>query len=153
MRFLESAIHGTVIGICKMFHSQMMLGTYRLKQTCFFTTSGFLVTMGLTFMEYTQRKVMGYGVGLAWASGLHGILALLPFSSQTFQQNMYHRRTFGLYGDPPFPAKSPHSQTMKELPCSSLGLFQMAYWLLPMSVGSFRTLFMFQVPCPSHSKS
>lgn len=47
----------------------------------------------------------------------------------------------------------PHSQTMKELPCSSLGLFQMAYWLLPMSVGSFRTLFMFQVPCPSHSKS
>lgn len=38
VRFLESTVHGTVIGICKMSHSQIMLGTYRLKQTRFFTS-------------------------------------------------------------------------------------------------------------------
>lgn len=32
VRFLESLIHGTTIGICKMSHSQIILEKYRLKQ-------------------------------------------------------------------------------------------------------------------------
>ena len=38
--------------------------------------------------------------GLAWASGLSGILALLPFSSWIFQQSMYYRRALWILWGP-----------------------------------------------------
>lgn len=87
-------------------------GEIQIKTKTCFTTSGFWLLWDVMFMEIAQKKVTVCRVGLAWASGLHGILALLPFSSDTFQQSI----TEGLcrcYEVPPFPASSSYSQAMK----------------------------------------
>ena len=96
MRFLEFPAHGPVFSVCKMFHGQIIWGKCRLKQR-----------------HASQPQVFGYYVhgtwsekgasvwgGLAWASGLSGILALLPFSSWIFQQSMYYRRALWILWGP-----------------------------------------------------
>lgn len=100
----------------------------------------FLVTMGCMFMEHAQKKVMVCGVGLAWASGLHGILALLPFSSKTLEQRMYHRRALWILWGPSLSCQQSllpgHERTslFSLRPHASL---QIGYWLLWSSFGFF----------------
>lgn len=115
-------------------------GEIQIKTKICFTTSGFLVTMGCMFMELAQKKVTVCGVGLAWASGLHGILALLPFSSETFQQSMYHRRALWILWGPSLSCQQfllPGHEITSLFPVRPHDSFQIAYWLLRSSFGSF----------------
>lgn len=93
-----------------------------------------------------SEKVTGCGGGLAWASGLHGILVLLPFSSQAFQQSVSQKDFVDFLG-----SLSPGHERTSLFSLRPRALFQMVNWLLS-SFGSFcrgfGTSFMLQLPCP-----
>ena len=92
MRFSDSPIHGTVIGGCKMLHGQIILGKCGLKQTCFSQPEVWSYHGTHVHETCSEKGDTGCGEGLAWTSGLCGILALLSLSNQTLQQSVYHRR-------------------------------------------------------------
>lgn len=89
---------------------------------------------------------MWSGGGLAWASGLHGILVLLPFSSQAFQQSVSQKDSVDFLG-----SLSPGRERTSLFSLRPHALFQMVNWLLS-SFGSFcrgfGTSFMLQLSCP-----
>lgn len=142
MRFSESQIQGIVIGVGKMFHGQIILGSCRLNRDMFLHNLRFWVTMRLMFLEHAQRKVTG-DMGRAWPGPLASVESwpCSHFPASLCYKVCITEGLCGLYVASPFSDSSPDSQAMKELPCSQAhASFQMIYWLLPYSFGSFLAL-------------
>lgn len=99
----------------------------------------FLVTMRLVFVEHTQRKVTE-DVACAWPRPLASMEYWLcsHFPARLSSKICITEGLCGLCGVPPFPASSPYSQAMKELPCFLSGRVPHSRWSTGSSCHPFR---------------